>query len=120
MGATIEQEKSGVWVVHISGALRKEDMDAIQGEGLKGMEPHQQARVLVMVEPDFSGWVGSEVWNDMTFFVKYGNSISKIAVVGDPKWQSRMLMFTGAGFRRTQVKYFAEANGAKDAYAWLG
>ena len=118
MGATIRQEPSGIWVVRISGALRKEEMDAIQATGMKGLGPHDDARVLVMVEADFCGWVGNEVWNDMTFFVEHGDRIAKIAIVGDPKWEARMLMFTGAGFRRAPVKYFA-GNRLAEAYAWL-
>lgn len=119
MGATIQRDDSGIWVVRITGALRKDEMDAIQAAGIKGMGPHDDAKVLVMVEKNFLGWVGEEVWNDMTFFVKYGDRIAKIAIVGDPKWESRMLMFTGAGFRRAPVKYFAE-NRLAEAYAWLG
>lgn len=119
MGATIRQDQAGVWVVSISGALRKEEMDAIQATAIRGLRPDDSARVLVMVEKDFLGWVGGEVWNDMTFFVEHGDQIAKIAIVGDPKWESRMLMFTAAGLRRAQVKYFAESSPAK-AYAWLG
>lgn len=119
MGATIQRDSSGIWVVRISGSLRKEEMDAIQAEGIKGLSPGSSASVLVLVEPDFSGWVGSEVWNDMTFFVKHGDSIARIAIVGEPKWESRMLMFTGAGFRRAAVKFFTREN-VPQAYAWLG
>jgi hypothetical protein len=119
MGATIRQDKSGIWVVHISGALRKEEMDAIQSVGIKELGSNDDARLLVMVAGDFRGWVGGEVWGDMTFFVQYGDRIAKIAIVGDPKWETRMLMFTGAGFRRAPVKYFAE-NQLTEAYAWLG
>lgn len=119
MGATVSQDKGGIWVVHISGALRKEEMDAIQSQGIMGMDPQVGARVLVMVDPDFSGWLGGEEWNDMTFFVKYGDSIVRMAIVGDPKWESRMLMFAGAGFRRAPVKFFAQ-NRLNEAYAWLG
>ena len=118
MGATIQRDRSGIWVLRINGALHKEEMDAVQAEGIKGLSPESPASVLVMVEPDFSGWVGSEVWNDMTFFVKYGDSIRKIAIVGEPQWESRMLMFTGAGFRRAEVKYFTREK-VPQAYAWL-
>ncbi len=123
MGATIRQYKNGIWVVYISGALRKEEMDAIQAAGIEAAglnapSPDDNLRLLVMVE-DFQGWVGGEVWNDMTFFVQYGDRISKIAIVGDPRWESRMLMFTGAGFRRAPVKYFPESQ-LSEAYDWLG
>jgi hypothetical protein len=119
MGATIRQDENGVWVVRVSGGLRKDEMDAIQAAGVKGFGPHDDARVLVMIEADFSGWVGGEVWNDMTFFVEHGDRIARIAIVGDPKWEARMLMFTGAGFRRAPVKYFAGER-LDEAYAWLG
>ena len=118
MGATIQRENSGIWVLRVFGALRKEELDAVQAAGLKGMGPHENAKVLVMVEDDFCGWVGDEVWNDMTFFVQHGDRIEKIAIVGNPMWETRMLMFTGAGLRRSPVKYFTRERLA-EAQAWL-
>lgn len=118
MGATIERDNSGIWVVKVSGALRKEELDAVQAAGLKGMVTDEDARVLVIVEDDFRGWVGSEEWNDMTFFVRHGGRIEKIAIVGNPKWEERMLMFAGAGFRRAPVRYFTQEQLA-EARAWL-
>lgn len=118
MGATIRREENGVWVLHISGALRKEELDAAQAVGISTMGPQDTAKVLVMVAGDFCGWVGDEVWNDMTFFVEHGDRIEKIAIVGEPKWEARMLMFTGAGFRRAPVKYFTRDQLA-EARAWL-
>ena len=119
MGATIHRDKSGTWVLRIFGALRKEEMDKVQAAGLEGLNPDESARVLVMVDEDFRGWVGDEVWNDMTFFVKHGDRIGKIAIVGDPRWESRMFMFAGAGFRRAPVKYFP-TDQLDQACAWLG
>jgi hypothetical protein len=119
MGAAIKQDQSGIWVVHIGGALRKEELDAVQAAGVRGMGADNDALLLVEVEQDFVGWVGDEVWNDMTFFVQHGDRIAKIAIVGDPKWETRMLMFTAAGLRRAQVKYF-DRDRLAEAYAWLG
>jgi hypothetical protein len=118
MGATVKKEDNGLWVLRISGALRKEEMDAVQAAGTEGLAPQENARVLVMVEEDFRGWVGDEVWGDMTFFMEHGDRIEKMAIVGDPKWESMMLMFTGAGFRRAPVKYFTRSQLA-EAQAWL-
>ena len=118
MGATIRQNEKGIWVLNISGALRKEEMDAVQEVALQGLASQAQARVLVVVAPDFSGWVGKEVWADMSFFVEHGNRIAKIAIVGEPKWEDGMLMFAGAGFRRAPVKYFPTGQLA-EAQAWL-
>jgi len=118
MGATLQQETSGIWVVQVSGALRKPEMDAVQESAIKAMGPHDEAKVLVMVADDFVGWVGGEVWGDMKFFVEHGDRIVKMAIVGDTKWETRMLMFTGAGFRRAPVKYFP-VDQLAEARAWL-
>lgn len=118
MGATIQRDRSGIWVLRVSGALRKEELDAVQSDCIKTAGPKDDIKVLVMVEKGFQGWVGDEVWNDMTFFVQHGDRVAKIAIVGDPRWEERMLMFTGAGFRRAPVEYFAE-NQLSEAYDWL-
>lgn len=55
MAATIRQDKNGIWVVYISGALRKEEMDAIQDVGIRELCPHEDAKLLVMVAEDFVG-----------------------------------------------------------------
>ncbi len=119
MGATIQQDTSGVWVIRINGALRKEELDDVQTEWIEALDPLDEGKVLVMVGEDFRGWVGGEVWSDMTFFMRHGDRVGKIAIVGDPKWETRMLMFTGAGLRRALVKYFAD-NQLSEAFAWLG
>jgi hypothetical protein len=118
MGATIRKEDDEFWVLRVSGALRKEEMDAVQAEAVAGLAPQENARVLAIVEDDFRGWVGDEVWGDMTFFIEHGDRIEKIAIVGDPKWESRMLMFSGAGFRRAPVKYFSRDR-LDQAREWL-
>lgn len=118
MGATVQRDENGIWVVGIFGALRKEEMDAVQATGIEAMGPHDEAKLLIVVAEDFRGWVGGEVWNDMSFFVEHGDRIVRIAIVGEPRWETKMLMFTGAGFRRAPVKYFSgERRG--EAYDWL-
>ncbi|WP_162148671.1 STAS/SEC14 domain-containing protein [Desulfuromonas sp. TF] len=117
MGATIQREESGIWIIRISGALLKEELDAVQAACIGGMG-QDKARVLVMVEEDFRGWLGGEVWHDTTFLVEHGDRIGKIAIVGEPQWETSILMFTGAGLRPTQVKYFTR-NRLAEARAWV-
>ncbi len=119
MGATLEKNENGVFVMRVTGALRKKEMDAVQDQCLESIDPHESVKLLVLIAEDFCGWVGDEVWSDMKFFVRYGDRIEKIAIVGDPKWETRMLMFAGAGFRRAPVKYFAE-NQLAEAHVWVG
>jgi hypothetical protein len=118
MGAEVLQDKNGIWVLKVSGALRKEELDAAQSEAVRALGFNDEARVLVVIADDFCGWVGGEVWGDTTFFFEHGDRISKIALVGDPRWEEKMLMFTGAGLRRAPVKYFEKGELAA-AYAWL-
>ena len=118
MGAKVHRETNGVWVVQIAGALRKEELDAVQAHWIKAAAPDDEGKILVMVAEDFAGWVGGEVWNDMSFFTAHADRVGKIAIVGDAEWQDKMLMFAGAGFRRAPVKYFPR-NQLALARIWL-
>ncbi len=118
MGATIHKDKNGIWVVRFSGVLRKEDLDDIQSTGIRGMNPHESARVLILIEKDFNGWVKDEAWGDSTFFAEHGDRIEKIGIVGDAEWEAGMLMFNSAGFRRAPVKYFTPDQ-VDAAITWL-
>lgn len=119
MGATIRRDQNGIWLVHLSGELSKGELDAIQAEALRDYAPGQKARVLVMVDDDFRGLSGgTQAWSDVSFIMKYGDQISKIAIVGDPAWEQDMLEFAGAGVRQAPVKYFNRGQVA-DARNWL-
>jgi len=119
MGATIKRDQNGIWVVHFSGELSKGELDAIQAEALRQYAPGQNARVLVMVDDDFRGLTGgTQAWSDVSFIMKHGDQVSKIAIVGDPAWEQDMLMFAGAGVRPAPVKYFYRGQVA-DARNWL-
>jgi hypothetical protein len=118
MGADIRKDGNGFWVLQISGSLRKAELDAVQATAISNAAPGETARLLIIVDGDFSGWVGTEEWNDSSFFLEHGDRIVKIAIVGDPSWEEEMLIFTGAGLRRAPVKYFSSAHRA-EAEEWL-
>ncbi len=119
MGATIKKDASGVWVATFSGAVTKAELDTLQAAGIKGAVPGEKARVLVIVDKDFSGFSGGvQEWSDVSFIMKYGDKITKIAIVGDPAWESDMLLFTGAGVRLAPVRYFNPGQLA-EAKDWL-
>lgn len=119
MGATIADEGK-LKVVRMSGLLHKAEMDAIQWGEVKRIGPAiagMKVNVLVIAE-NFEGWNRKDTWGDVTFVAKYGDRIHKMAIVADPKWEDRFLMFTGAGFRETQIKYFPPEEEA-EAREWL-
>lgn len=116
MGATIQQE-SGLSVLRVTGVLRKSELDAAQAAGLQATGGPDKTRLLVIAE-DFDGWEKGADWGDMEFFLKYGDRIERIAIVADPKWETQMLMFAGAGFRKAPVKFFPLGS-IDEARTWL-
>ena len=119
MGGTLKKDENGIWVATLSGALTKSDVSAMQAIGIAGSHPGETARVLVIVADDFSGFLGDvQDWSDVSFIMKYGDKITKIAIVGDPKWESDLMLFTGAGVRLAPVRYFNKAQ-MSEAKDWL-
>jgi hypothetical protein len=118
MGVTIRREEGDFMVLQIGGLLRKAEMDAALGAEARKWGPSTGIRVLVTVE-DFEGFERGADWGDISFLVRHDHQIDKIAIVADPKWESEMLVFAGAGFRKGQVKFFPR-NQLAQARAWLG
>ena len=118
MGVTIQQEEGDVRVMRINGLLRKSEMDAALAAEAREWGPATRIKALVVVE-DFEGFERTTDWGDISFLIKYDHQVDKIAIVGDPKWESEMLIFAGEGFRQGQVKFFPLTQLAQ-ARAWLG
>jgi hypothetical protein len=118
MGITIEREEGNLRVLRITGLLRKSEFDAALAIEAKQWGPATRVKVLVIVE-NFKGWERGADWGDLTFFENHGDQIDKVAIVADPQFETDLLMFAGAGFRRAPVKFFP-ANQLAPARAWLG
>jgi hypothetical protein len=118
MGAAVQHEDGNVSVLRVNGLLRKAELDAVQKSEAAWWEPATRVKLLVIVE-NFEGWERNEGWGDMTFFLKHGDQIEKIAIVADPRWETDLLIFAGAGFRRGAVKFFPTDRLAI-ARVWLG
>jgi stage II sporulation SpoAA-like protein len=117
MGVTVEREEGSVRILRVAGMLKKAEFDAVLTAEAKQWEPQTRVKVLVLAE-GFQGWERNEGWGDLSFFLKYGDQIDKIAIVGDPKWEDDLLMFAAAGFRRAPVKFFPTGQTAS-ARGWL-
>jgi hypothetical protein len=114
---TIRQEEDNIRVLQITGTLVKSEFDAVITADAKQWGPQTGMRLLVFAE-GFQGWERNEAWGDLSFFLKYGDRIDKIAIVADPKWETDLLMFAAAGFRRAPVKFFPLRQIAS-ARAWI-
>jgi len=119
MGATIRQQQGDVYVMRITGLLKKSELDALQASAAKMLDydPLLRVRLLILVEK-FEGWERNPDWGDMSFYAEHGDKITKIAIVGDPKWETEFKMFTGAGFRPAPVKFYP-SDQLQQARTWL-
>ena len=65
---------------------------------------------------DSKGGIRKAAGTTSAYYVKYGDRIERIAIVGPERWRSETLMF--AGVRRAPVGFFVDGAIA-EARAWL-
>ncbi len=117
MAITIQEEKDNLMVMRVTGFVKKAEVDAVQAEMVKKLGADTTVKLLIIVV-NFEGWERDADWGDTGFYLKYGDKIKKIAVVGDPKWETEFMMFTAAGFRTAPVEFFP-SDQIEDARIWL-
>ena len=117
MPLTIENEPNDIYVLRISGTLKRAEFGASQKELARKIDVGAKPRLLAIAE-NFEGWERGADWNDLDFLFSHSGEIAKIAVVADPRWEVQALAFAGAGVRRAPVKFFPPNELAK-ARAWL-
>jgi SpoIIAA-like len=117
MPLSLHHEHDNLFRVDVRGVLHPRDFEQGQRELLEAMTRIDSVRLLFVLEA-FDGWTPHDDWRDLGFYVKHGDRIDRIAIVGDERWRSEWLMFASADLRRAPVEYFAEGRLA-DARAWL-
>jgi hypothetical protein len=117
MTITIQEESGNVFVIRISGLLKKSEWDAGQAAARKKWENIDAVKILLILE-DFKGWERDDSWGNMDFYIDHREKIKKIAIVGDAKHKEEILMFSGAGFRPAPVQYFLPTQ-LEHAKKWL-
>jgi hypothetical protein len=117
MPVQIDYEPKHLIVARFQGVLKRSEFGGTQNAAAKEIDAGFQPRVLAILD-GFQGWERGADWNDLDFMLTHGNEIAKIAIVGDPRWETEALAFAGAGFRRAPVKFFP-ADGETQARAWL-
>ena len=117
MSITMENERGNVYRLEIRGTLSKRDLDQCQA-ALAGEIARVGPVKLLFVLAGFEGWEPHAAWNDLTFYVKQGDNIERIAIVGAERWRGEALMFAGADLRKAPVEFFSE-EAAAAARAWL-
>ena len=117
MPATLDAESKDLWVLRVSGTLKRSEFATTQAEAARKIDTGSKPKLLVILE-DFDGWERGADWNDLDFLVSHSGAISKIAVVAEPQWETAALAFAGAGVRGAPVQFFklAELDAAR---AWI-
>jgi hypothetical protein len=113
---TTNHERDNIFRLDVSGVLTRADFEKSEVV-LAGEIPHLGQLRLLFVLKDFEGWEADTNWNDLTFYVKHGENVERIAIVGDARWESESMMFAAAGLRRAPVKFFV--NDLASARHWL-
>jgi hypothetical protein len=117
--ATLQRDPDGdVYVLRITGVLNKATVDRIQAVGANDFAKGKTNIKLMLVLKEFRGWKRGDDWGNIDFFAEHEHNIAKIAVVGEPQWESQTLLFLAAGHRTGEVRYFGPFDEAK-AKAWL-
>jgi stage II sporulation SpoAA-like protein len=117
MPVQIEHEPNDVYVLRISGALKRSEFGAEQSALARDIDAGSKPRLLVILE-NFQGWEPGADWNDLDFMISHGGKISKIGIVGESRWEALALAFAGAGVRRAPVKFFLPSE-LEQARSWL-
>lgn len=117
MACEIIRIDGDIMYTRISGVMKLADLKSIQNAGMKLIEQGINPRLLITLH-DFQGWEKSADWGDVEFMLGPGKNISKMAFVGDKRWEEDALVFVGKGIRSTEIEFFAVAS-AKDAESWI-
>ena len=113
----MHDEGTGVFRIEIRGAMRKADLERHQRALLAEMTRVGTVKLLFVLE-GFDGWDRADNWSDLSFYIKHGDAIARIAIVGDERWRSEALMFAGADLRKAAVEFFPP-QALTDARIWL-
>jgi hypothetical protein len=119
MAITFQEKSGNLGEMHVTGLVRKSELDAVQAQVAKKFEADPQLSIkLLIIVKDFKGWEKSDDWTDISFYFIYGDKITKIAVVADPIHEDNLKMFMGGGIRPTPIKFF-KPDEIELAHKWL-
>jgi len=122
MSAEIVDTANNTVTLKITGKLDQSDLLAAQQQAIEilqkeGNPRRESKKHLLVIAENFQGW-GKGDWGDLSGQMMMDPYIDKMAIVGDRKWESLTLLFTGKGIRRLPIEFFPPAELAK-AQTWL-
>lgn len=97
-------------------SLDKEDYDEFVPQIESQIKDGASIRLVVELH-DFEGWTAGALWEDTKFAVNHFNDIERLAVVGDPQWETGVAVFVKP-FTAANVRYFDMKN-LEQAHQWI-
>jgi hypothetical protein len=117
MAIELHHERDNIFRIELTAKLREAEFKRCQEQILQEVSRLGPVRLLFVLD-GFEGWESQDNWGDLSFFVRHGDSIARIAIVGEERWRDLALMFAAADLRRAPVEFFA-ANDLVNAQRWL-
>jgi hypothetical protein len=117
MPIAMHHERDDTYRLEIGGLLRSAELRRCEADLADQLARHGSVRLLCVLS-QFEGWDSQSDWDDLTFYLKHGDGIARIAIVGDERWRTLTLMFASADLRRAPVEFFTSDKLA-DARVWL-
>jgi hypothetical protein len=117
MPAMLHHDSGNIYRLDISGLLSREEFAFAEDELAIAIARIGSARLLCVLK-EFQGWNTAGDWHNMDFYMKHGDTIERIAVVGEERWRDLTLMFASADLRQAPVKFFP-ASSLVTAREWL-
>lgn len=118
-GLSIGVERVGeefFMTMSIDGKLTHEDYEIIVPMLESAIAGVKDPKVKVLVDMlHFDGWELRATWDDLKLGLKHGNKFSRIAIIGNKKWEEYMAK-VGSWFISGEMKYFENK---ADACQWL-
>jgi len=117
MSHLIQQADERTLWVTFSDVLTQADLDAAQLAAGELIAKAGKIRGLFVLQ-HFRGFARGVDWGNLAFMASHGDRIERMAIVGDEKWKTDALVFTGKGARVTEIEFFT-IDGIAAAQAWL-
>lgn len=118
VGAEVVDTREGIVTVRLSGALTASAVAEMQRAVAEVIRAQGTVRVLLLLSDQFGGWSQGESWDDLSFQMEFDPAVAKMAIVGEPRWKTAALTFTGKGLRPFPIEYFGPDR-VEEARTWL-
>jgi hypothetical protein len=108
-------EPPDLLVAAVSGVWSPGDQARLVAWIRDGIRAHGGVRVLIVLEA-FGGWSPLGAADDPALWLRDDEGVTRMAVVGDPRWKLPLLTVTAQPLRGLPIEYFATEAAARH---WL-